>query len=77
MGWRFRRILTILPGVRLNFGAHGVSLSIGPRGASITIGRRGTHLNAGLPGSGVSWRQRIGMRRSMPQQDQQIHSSEP
>ena len=62
MGLRFRRTLTILPGIRLNISASGLSLSIGPRGASITLGRRGTHLNAGIPGTGLSWRQRLSRR---------------
>ena len=30
MGFRFRRSIKILPGIRLNFGKRGVSTSIGP-----------------------------------------------
>jgi hypothetical protein len=60
MGFRFRKSISICPGVRLNLGKSGVSsLSVGPRGASVSIGKRGTHANLGLPGTGVSYRTRL------------------
>lgn len=59
MGFRFRRSVTIIPGVRLNFSTSGVSTSIGPRGASMTFSERGTYANLGLPGTGFSYRTRI------------------
>lgn len=43
----------------MNFSRGGLSWSLGPRGASVGIGKRGTYLNAGLPGTGLSFRQRI------------------
>lgn len=52
MGLRFRRTMTLLPGIRINFGMGGMSLSLGPRGASVTIGKGGIYGNAGLPGTG-------------------------
>jgi hypothetical protein len=55
MGFRFRRSLKILPGVRLNFGKRGVSTSIGVRGAHVTFGKTGTRTTVGLPGSGLSY----------------------
>lgn len=56
MGWRFRRTLKILPGVRLNFSRRGVSASIGVRGAHITLGGpTGPRVTVGLPGSGLSY----------------------
>jgi hypothetical protein len=60
MPWRFHRILKIIPGVRVNVGKGGVSTSVGPRGADINIGRHGVTTNAGLPGTGLSWRQKLG-----------------
>jgi len=39
MGFRFRRSIKILLGVRLNFGKSGISTSIGIRGAHGTVGR--------------------------------------
>jgi hypothetical protein len=55
MGFRFRRSIKILPGIRLNFGKRGVSTSIGVRGAHVTIGKTGTRTTVGLPGSGLSY----------------------
>jgi hypothetical protein len=60
MGFRFQRRLTLFPGVRLNFSRSGISTSIGPRGASVTFGQRGATLNLGIPGTGMSYRQRLG-----------------
>jgi hypothetical protein len=59
MGFRFRRSLTIVPGIRLNLGRRGISTTVGRRGASVTFGRRGAHANLGLPGTGLSYRQRL------------------
>jgi hypothetical protein len=55
MGFRFRRSVKILPGIRLNIGKHGVSTSIGVHGAHATFGRNGTRTTVGLPGSGLSY----------------------
>jgi hypothetical protein len=55
MGFRFRRSVKILPGIRLNFGKRGISTSIGVRGAHVTIGKAGTRTTIGLPGSGLSY----------------------
>ncbi len=60
MAFRFRRSVRLAPGVRLNFSKSGVSLSAGPRGASMTFSGRGTYSNLGLPGTGVSFRSRVG-----------------
>jgi hypothetical protein len=64
MGFRFSRRVSILPGLRLNFSGSGVSLSAGVRGAHMTFGSCGTHASVGIPGTGVSYRQRIGDGRS-------------
>ncbi|MCR9000944.1 DUF4236 domain-containing protein [Rahnella perminowiae] len=42
MGFRFRKSVSIIPGLRVNFSNGTPSLSIGPRGASVSIGKRGT-----------------------------------
>jgi hypothetical protein len=55
MGFRFRRTLKIIPGVRLNFSLGGPSVSLGPRGLHYTVGMRGTRITAGIPGSGLFW----------------------
>ncbi|CUB06668.1 DUF4236 domain-containing protein [Marinomonas fungiae] len=58
MGFRFRRSITIIPGIRLNLSNGLPSLSVGPRGASISVGKRGTYANLGL-GGGLSYRTRL------------------
>lgn len=60
MGFRFRKSTKILPGVRLNFSKGGVSASVGPRGASVSVGKQGVHANVGIPGTGISYREKIG-----------------
>ena len=57
MGYfNFRRRVTILPGLTLNFGKRGMSTSIGPRGAKLTMGGpRGSRVTLGIPGTGISY----------------------
>lgn len=59
MSFRFRRSIKIAPGVRVNLSKSGASVSMGARGASISTGKRGTYANVGIPGTGLSYRQRI------------------
>ncbi|HEY8253244.1 MAG TPA: DUF4236 domain-containing protein [Rhizomicrobium sp.] len=60
MGFRFQKRISILPGVRINLSKSGVSTSLGPRGADVNIGKDGVTANAGLPGTGLSYRQKLG-----------------
>lgn len=55
MGFRFRRTIRIMPGVRLNVGKRGVSASVGVRGAHVTVGATGIRKTVGVPGTGMSW----------------------
>lgn len=55
MGFRFRRSIRILPGLRVNLGKRGASLSVGVRGAHVTVGPTGTRTTVGLPGTGLSY----------------------
>lgn len=64
MGLRFRKTLTLCPGLKLNFSGSGISMTAGQRGASITVGGRGSHLNLSLPGTGLSYRHRLGASAS-------------
>lgn len=59
MGFRFSKRISILPGVRINLSKSGASLSVGPRGASVTIGTQSVHGNVGIPGTGLSYRERL------------------
>lgn len=59
MGFRFRKSLRIAPGVRLNLTQRGVSTTLGPRGSTISLGSRGVRGNVGIPGTGLSYSQRL------------------
>jgi len=58
MGWRFRKYITIFPGVRLNISKSGVSLTFGTKGASVNLGKDGAYLNTSIPGTGLYNRQK-------------------
>jgi hypothetical protein len=60
MGFRFQKRLSILPGIRINLSKGGVSTSLGPRGTDVNIGRNGMTANAGIPGTGLSYRSKLG-----------------
>jgi hypothetical protein len=55
MGFRFRRSIRLVPGVRVNISKTGTSLSAGRRGATLNFSDRGTKATVGLPGSGLSY----------------------
>ena len=62
-GLRFQKRLRILPGLKINLSKSGASASVGPRGADVNIGRNGVTTNAGIPGTGLSYRQKVGKGR--------------
>ena len=53
--FRFRRRITLLPGIRVNLSKTGASLSAGPRGLTTNISKRGIRNTASLPGTGLSY----------------------
>ena len=59
MGFHFRRSARLFPDVRLNASKSGLSASFGIRGAWLTVGKRGTRATIGLPGTGISYSQRV------------------
>lgn len=59
MGLRFYRRLKILPGLSLNLSGSGLSASFGPRGAKLTVGPRGVFGSVGIPGTGLSYREKL------------------
>ena len=60
-GLRFQKRISILPGLlRINLSKSGASASVGPRGADVNIGTHGVTTNAGIPGTGLSYRQKVG-----------------
>ena len=60
-GARFQKRITIIPGLlRITLSKSGTSVSAGPEGADINIGKDGVTTNAGIPGTGLSYRQKLG-----------------
>ena len=60
MGFRFRRSITLFPGVRINLSKSGVSTSIGAPGATLNVGsKRGARVTVGIPGSGLSYSEKL------------------
>lgn len=56
MGFRFRKIISVLPGVKVNLSKTGVSTSLGGKGATVNVGSTGKKtLTLGVPGSGMSY----------------------
>jgi hypothetical protein len=76
MGFRFRKSIRLAPGVRLNFGKRGMSISAGVKGASVTSGSRGTYANVSIPGTGISYRTRIGTATEARRLERQQHRLE-
>ena len=65
MGFRFRKSIRILPGVRLNLNKSGISTSIGAPGATVNISKRGTRGTVGLPGTGISYSLKLDQNRRL------------
>jgi hypothetical protein len=63
VGFRFRRSIKILPGIRLNISRSGVSASVGVRGAHVTVGHGKVRETVGLPGTGISYTHVEGLER--------------
>jgi hypothetical protein len=59
MGFRFRKSIKLLPGVRLNIGKNGLSASVGVKGASVNVGKRGIRGTVGVPGTGISYTENL------------------
>lgn len=60
MGWRFRKSIKILPGVRLNFNKNSTSVSIGSKRSGITINSKtGVTARTSIPGTGLSYSEKI------------------
>ena len=52
MGWRFRKSVKILPGVRLNFGKGGLtSTTVGGRWLKTNLSGRGVKHTVSVPGT--------------------------
>ena len=64
MGLRFHKSVSLAKGIRVNLSKSGPSLSLGPKGATLNISKRGVYASAGLPGTGLSYRTKLGGSKS-------------
>jgi len=55
MAFRFRKILKIAPGFRINLSKSGASLSLGGKGVTANISPRGIKHTFSIPGTGISY----------------------
>jgi hypothetical protein len=56
-GFRFRKQIGVLPGVKVNLSKSRVSTSLGGRGATVNVGADGRRMvTFGIPGTGMSYR---------------------
>jgi tetratricopeptide (TPR) repeat protein len=60
MGFRLQRSIRLGKFVRLNISKSGVGVSMGVPGLRISTGPRGANFSAGIPGTGLSYRQKLG-----------------
>ena len=61
MSWRFRHSFKVIPGIRLNLSKSGLSCSIGGAPFTLNVSPRGVYGTASLPGTGISFRERVGV----------------
>lgn len=55
MGFRYRKRISILPGVKVNISKSGISTSIGGNGYTANISKRGVKQTFSIPGTGLSY----------------------
>ena len=59
MGFRFQKRIRIFKGLTLNLSKSGTSWTVGGKGASINVRGDKVTGNAGIPGTGISYRERL------------------
>jgi hypothetical protein len=59
MGFRLQKRIRLFKGVTLNLSKSGTSWTLGRRGASVNIKDGNATGNVGIPGTGLSYRERL------------------
>ncbi len=78
MGLRFRKTVKLSKGSKVNIAKTGLSVSLGGRGHSLNLGKNGPTATVGIPGTGLSYRQKIGSTHSSHKNNQKpINTSSP
>jgi len=71
MGLRFQKRITLFKGFTINLSKTGASVSVGPRGAKLNVRGDKVTGSVGIPGSGISYRQRLDSPES-PEHDSYV-----
>lgn len=66
MGLRFQKRIRLLKGLTLNLSKTGTSFSLGGRGARVNIRGDKVTGNVGIPGTGISYRERLDKPAGQP-----------
>lgn len=64
MGFRFRKSVKLMPGVRLNFSKKGMGVRVGGKHGGVSVGPSGTRVSASIPGTGIYYTEKIGSGKS-------------
>ena len=67
MGFRFRKSFKVAPGVRMNVSKRGVGTTIGGKGLRVNTSSRGVSVGSSIPGTGISYNQRLNSHKKRPQ----------
>ena len=59
MGFRFQKRIRLFKGLTLNLSKSGTSWTVGGRGGSVNVRGDKVTGNAGIPGTGISYRDRL------------------
>lgn len=69
MGWQYRRSIKV-GGIRLNLGSKSWGISTGVRGLRVSANSKSrNHVSVGIPGTGLSYRQRLGLTPKQASQE--------
>jgi len=74
MGLRFQKRITLFKGLTLNLSKTGASISVGARGARLNIHGDKVTGSLGIPGTGLSYRQRLD-NLSNTEKTEQVHQA--
>lgn len=76
MSFRFKKSIKIIPGIKLNISKNGLnSVTIGKPGASVNISKKGKQATVGIPGTGLSYSQKLPYRIDTHSKSPSIPSS--
>ena len=71
MGFRFRKSITIIPGIKLNLGAKSAGISIGGKYGGVSFNTKtGARVRASVPGTGISYTEKISTVSAKPKRQE-------